>query len=215
MYEYQQIIYRLKQGQSYRAIAREGLASRPTVKQIRHLAAQYGWLEPGTELPDAATRQSVFEGPKPSKQAPSAESYHDLMTQWVHQGVQARVIHQHLVNDYGFEGHYTAVQRYVQKLKANLHLEEKLTVPLAFQPGEAAQVDFGQGPGLYDERYQRTIKTWFFVMTLCWSRHQYAELVTAQDVETWLNCHQNAFQWLNGVPAHHRQPQMRYHQSVL
>lgn len=36
-------------------------------------------------------------------------------------------------------------------------------------------------------------------MTLCWSRHQYAEIVTHQDVETWLNCHQNAFYWFNGV----------------
>jgi transposase len=37
-------------------------------------------------------------------------------------------------------------------------------------------------------------------MTLCYSRHQYAELVTHQDMETWLNCHQKAFQFFGGVP---------------
>ena len=36
-------------------------------------------------------------------------------------------------------------------------------------------------------------------MTLCWSRHQYVELVTHQDIETWLRCHQNAFNWFGGV----------------
>ena len=37
-------------------------------------------------------------------------------------------------------------------------------------------------------------------MTLCYSRHQYAELVTHQDMETWLNCHQKAFLFFGGVP---------------
>jgi len=31
-----------------------------------------------------------------------------------------------------------------------------------------------------------TFKTWVFVMTLCWSRHQYAEVVRDQTVATWL-----------------------------
>jgi transposase len=30
-------------------------------------------------------------------------------------------------------------------------------------------------------------------MTLCWSRHQYAEIVWDQRVETWLACHRRAF----------------------
>ena len=37
-------------------------------------------------------------------------------------------------------------------------------------------------------------------MTLCFSRHQYAELVLDQSVETWLGCHQRAFEWFGGVP---------------
>ena len=75
-----------------------------------------------------------------------------------------------------------------------------MTVPLHFKPGEAAQVDFGKGPDLFDKRTGKIEKTWFFVMTLCWSRHQYLEIVTHQDCETWLNCHQNAFNWFGGVP---------------
>jgi transposase len=38
-------------------------------------------------------------------------------------------------------------------------------------------------------------------MTLCFSRHQYAELVWDQSVATWLGCHRRAFEWFNGVPG--------------
>jgi hypothetical protein len=44
-------------------------------------------------------------------------------------------------------------------------------------------------------------KTWVFVMTLSWSRHQYVEFVFNQKVETWLRLHRNAFSFFNGVPA--------------
>jgi len=63
------------------------------------------------------------------------------------------------------------------------------------------QVDFGAGPGIVDTATGEVVKTWFFVMTLCWSRHQYAEIVRDQKVETWLTCHRRAFEWFGGVPA--------------
>jgi hypothetical protein len=37
-------------------------------------------------------------------------------------------------------------------------------------------------------------------MTLSWSRHQYAEFVTDQKVETWLGCHRRAFEFFGAVP---------------
>jgi hypothetical protein len=43
-------------------------------------------------------------------------------------------------------------------------------------------------------------KTWAFVMTLSWSRHQYVEFVFDQKVETWLRLHRNAFAFFGGVP---------------
>jgi transposase len=38
-------------------------------------------------------------------------------------------------------------------------------------------------------------------MTLCWSRHQYVELVRDQTIATWVQCHRHAFEWFNGIPA--------------
>ena len=196
MYEYRQIIYRLRRGQKIRAISRDGLAGRSKINEIKAVAAEYGWLAPDAALPPDAKLEDIF-GHRPSpQQQPKAGPFADLIEHWVSQGIQAKVIHQHLQSQHGFEGAYNSVQRFVQKIRSK---SPNLTVPLHFQPGEAAQVDFGYGPILYDERTGKKEKTWFFIMTLCWSRHQYVELVTHQDIETWLNCHQNAFNWFGGV----------------
>ena len=196
MYEYRQIIYRLRRGQTIRAIAKEGLAGREKVTQINQVSHEYGWLDPDTPLPTDARLHEIF-GPRVAPQQQSkALPYADLIERWVQSGVQAKVIYQHLQSQHGFEGAYNSIQRFVKKI---IERSPKLTVPLYFQPAKAAQVDFGAGPMLFDERTGKEEKTWFFIMTLCWSRHQYVELVTHQDIETWLNCHQNAFQWFGGV----------------
>lgn len=61
--------------------------------------------------------------------------------------------------------------------------------------------DFGAGPMLTDAATGEMFKTWFFVMTLCFSRHQYVEMVRDQTVATWLACHRHAFECFGGVPG--------------
>jgi hypothetical protein len=53
---------------------------------------------------------------------------------------------------------------------------------------------------MLDPETQALRRTWAFVMTLSWSRHQYVEFVFDQRVATWLRCHRNAFQFFGGVP---------------
>jgi transposase len=81
----------------------------------------------------------------------------------------------------------------LQKLRAT---QPEATCILDFAPGEAAQVDFSKGPVITDAFSGEVIKTWIFVMTLCFSRHLYAEVVKDQKVSTWLAC-----QFFNGVPV--------------
>ena len=38
-------------------------------------------------------------------------------------------------------------------------------------------------------------------MTLCFSRHMYAEIVADQKLSTWLGCHRRAFEFFNGLPT--------------
>ncbi len=197
MYEYRNIIVRMRLGDSDRALAKAGLIGRPKAKALRAVAATQGWLNPDTPLPDESVFAKVFAGAAPEKRAPSCvEPYRSDVERWAEQGIQCRTIHQALVRQHRFAGSYSAVYRFIRSLEL---ATPKATCHLDFAPGEAAQVDFGTGPVLVDTRTGEEIKTWFFLMTLCWSRHQYAEMVLNQNVDTWLACHRHAFEWFNGV----------------
>jgi hypothetical protein len=51
MYEYRQVIFRMRMGQSDRTIAKSGLMGRLKCAQVRVIAEQNGWLEP-VSLPE-------------------------------------------------------------------------------------------------------------------------------------------------------------------
>ena len=120
-----------------------------------------------------------------------------MVTDWARQGIQSKTIYQALVRSHQFRGSYDSVNRFVRSLALKA---PKATMPLTFAVGEAAQIDFGSGPELVDPETGEIVKTHFFLMTLCWSRHQYAEIVLDQKVPTWLECHRHAFEWFGGVP---------------
>ncbi len=53
---------------------------------------------------------------------------------------------------------------------------------------------------MLDPATGRRRRTWAFVMTFSWSRHQYVELVFDQKVSTWLLRHRRPFESFGGVP---------------
>lgn len=124
--------------------------------------------------------------------------YQSEVEMWCEQGIQATTIYAALQRQHEFKGSYESVARFVKKTKNKL--TTRITTILDFKVGECAQVDFGAGPTFIDEKTGEVKKTWIFVMVLAWSRHQYAEIVFHQDVETWLGCHRRAFEWFGGVP---------------
>jgi transposase len=200
MHQYRQIIFRLRAGESTRSIARAKLADRKKIRAIRCLAIQQGWLDLSCELPTDEVLVQFFgqrEMPSGSNQ-PKILPYQNQIEQWYQQGIQATTIHAFLQRQFEYTGGYNTVQRFIKQLKGRPF---KATTILEFKPGECAQVDFGLGPVLVEPMTDETTKTWIFVMVLAWSRHQYAEIVLKQDVETWLGCHRRAFEWFNGVPS--------------
>ena len=128
----------------------------------------------------------------------TVEPFREQILAWREAGIQGTTIYDALVRNHGFGGSYSAVRRFLQGIDSRT---PKATVILDFAPGEGAQVDFGAGPLIADERTGELLKSWVFVMTLCHSRHQYAELIRRQDVETWLACHRRAFEFFRGVPS--------------
>lgn len=199
MYQYRQVLSRLRLGETSRGIARSGLMGRPKVKAFRELAVLKGWLDPTVDLPDEATIAEALPRRSPRPQTESAVlPYAAEVALWWEQGVRIKRIYRKLVESHGFTGSYSSVRRYIRQLQRS---RPRVTTVLDFDPGEAGQVDFGRGPTITDAHTGETFRTWMFVMVLAWSRHQYAEIVRDQKVETWLGCHRRAFEFFGGVPA--------------
>ena len=199
MHHYRQVIHRMRLGQSDRAIAKSKLIGRTKCAAVRAVAAAKGWLESGP-LPDDEQLTAVLAVDRAAnhQQASLTLAHDENIRQWVQEGVQATTIYEALVTRFGFTGSYSSVRRRVRKIRGTA---PKASCMLDFAPGEAAQVDFGKGPTIADVFTGALIKTWIFVMTLCFSRHMYAEIVTDQKVDTWLACHRRAFEFFNGVAA--------------
>lgn len=200
MFQYRQVLVRMRQGDSDRDVARSGLMGRPKVARLRSLAAERGWLDPAASLPeDAAIVQAVGAARRARSSVSGAEPFRTLIEAWAEQGVSGVAIHAALTREHGYRGSYSSVYRMLARIVAARPPDA--TVPLLFAPAEAAQVDFGAGPMLLDPATGGLRRTWCFVMTLCWSRHQYVEFVWDQSVPTWLGCHRRAFEWFGAVPS--------------
>ncbi len=199
MFEYRQVLLRLRAGDSDRDIARAKLMGRQKLALLRAKALELGWLDPEGKPPDELTVAAAL-GPagRASSTISSVQPWRELVAQWLDAGVQGKAIHAALVRQHGYQGSYSSVARLIVALRGQRPPET--TVRLTFQPGEAAQVDFGAGPVLAHPHGEPR-RTWAFVMTLCHSRHQYVEFVWDQSVATWLGCHRRAFEWFAGVPS--------------
>lgn len=187
-----ELIYRLRAGESQRRIARDLAMSRTTVSKYQAWAEAQGYLEPSRPLPDDATLAAALgEAPRPPRATSSVEPYRELVQAWLEQGVEMTAIWQHLQDDYHYSGSYSSVRRFVRQLRAQ---QPEVFVRVQTAPGEEMQVDFGSVGQLYDPDTGRMRRAYVFVATLCYSRHQYAELVFDQKVSTWIALHRHAFE---------------------
>lgn len=96
----------------------------------------------------------------------------------------------------GYTGGYTILKDYVHPRRRPR--QPKATVRFETEPGQQAQVDFGQCRYATDDG--RTRQVWVFVMVLSWSRAIYVEFVARADEATFLGCHHRAFVAFGGVP---------------
>lgn len=200
MYQYRQIITQMRLGQSDRAIKQAQLAGRDKCKQVREIAIKHGWLSPDNPLPEDFILAEAFKPQRQLEQNTSlAKAYEQDIEQWYQQGIHASTMCRALIHKHSYAGSYDSVRRFVKKLKVK-DVVKNASCILYFAPAEAAQVDFGKGVEIIDSSTGEIMDTWFFVMTLCYSRHMYVEFVRDQTVETWLGCHRRAFEFFGGVP---------------
>jgi len=183
---------------SDREVARMTGAHRRTVQRYRRWAQTQGLL--AGALPELGRLQALvaqtFTAPPPPQTVSSVEPYRALVVRLYQEGVEGTAIWQRL-REQGFGGHLSAVYRFLATMGS---ASPEAVVRVERAPGEEAQVDFGSAGWLLDPVTGERRKAWAFVMTLSWSRHQYAEFVFDQRVPTWLGLHGRAFAFFGGVP---------------
>jgi transposase len=203
-----ELLVHIRAQSSDRQVERDTGFNRRTVKRYREWATQQGLLE--GELPSLEGLQVLvaqsFQEKTPPQNISSVEKYRIQIETWVKAGVEAAAIRQRLM-ERGYTGSYASVWRFVRTIKPSKN--QKKTTRLETKPGEEAQVDFGYAGRMIDPETGKERKTWAFVMTLSWSRHQYVEFVWDQKVETWLRCHRNAFEFFGAVPQRVRIDNLR------
>ena len=156
-------------------IARELNLSRPTVR--RHL--------------NKKRYDRAVCGTRPSKLDPYREKIKDYLKTHSYTAVQIY----HMIKEDGYDGGEGIVRAYVAKVRPPKHTAY---LTLNFAPGESAQVDFGYCGTI--RVGEETRRLYVFMMTLCHSRMIYAEFIMRQNMEHFLQCHRNAFEYFGGVP---------------
>ena len=208
-------------GWSQRRIARELGIDRETVARYRRLARQVVEPNPaippaGSELVERPNPAIVPPGPEatPPPSPPSTEpsnpaisptgskpgrvSHCEPFESFIKAGLDARLsaqrIYQDLVSEQQFAGSYDSVKRYVRQLQqAN---------PLPFrrietEPGQEAQVDFGQGAWVVQDGHRR--RPHVLRLVLSHSRKGYTEAFWQQTTENFIRGIENAFRHWGGV----------------
>jgi len=108
----------------------------------------------------------------------------------------AKRIYDRLCAEIGFRGGESTIRRLVREIKAKL---PQVYIPLAFAPGEAAQVDWGAGAVIMNGR---KIEANLFCIRLCFSCAPFVVAYPSQREEVFLGAHREAFEFFGGVPGH-------------
>ncbi len=100
------------------------------------------------------------------------------------------------LRDLGYFGGIGVLKRHVRKSREVPHRAREGFLRLEFEPGECAQVDWGE----FGDMFGNGIKIHCFAMVLCHSRLLYIEFTRSEKFEDFIRCHENAFKYFGGVP---------------
>ena len=141
MYQYRQVLVRMRQGDSDRDIARCGLMGRRKTAEVRIIAEREGWMAAEVPLPEDAAMAAVLsrKRSRASSTVSSLEPFRERVQAWYREGIQGTTILSALRRHHGYEGSYSAIARFLQHLAAE-EGPAQVTSRLSFAPAEAAQV---------------------------------------------------------------------------
>lgn len=124
------------------------------------------------------------------------DKHKEKIINWLEENLNGLKIYEKLIEE-GIKISYSSVKKYIKAIKKRT----EIFVRFITEPGEEAQVDFGY-IGLTPDNKGKKRRTWVFCMQLSYSRLAYYEIVYDQKVETFIQCHINAFKYFGGVPKY-------------
>jgi transposase len=148
--------------------------------------------------------------PRAGTQPRKLARFEGVVEAWLRADVtlKASVIHERLVAEYGFDGHYQRVKVFSAEARPRIiaELAEGDENPLSglhrrFEvvPGAQAQVDWGEEGDVLGRVGIRCVYS--FHMTLSHSRDPFTCFTTSMDMATFWDCHRRAFAHFGGVPG--------------
>jgi len=203
-----------ERGWSRRRIARELGVDRGTVRRCLKAAISKAAIStPGSTQDfssNAAISTAGSEGPEGAKAAtistlgsrskPGRKSVCEAFAAQIgaalEKGLSAQRIYQDLVAEHQFTGSYQAVKRFARSQGPAADLPFRR---MECEPGQEAQVDFGQGAWVIEEGKRR--RPHLFRVVLSHSRKGYSEAVWQQSTESFIRALENSFRAFGGVPA--------------
>ena len=172
------------EGKSIRQIAREGHHHRRTVRKATQ---------------DAGPPRYTLRQPKAR---PILGGFVAIIDRWLSedeaqprkQQHTARRIYHRLVAEHSYSGGESTVREYVRKQRPK---ERPLFIPLAYEPAQDAQFDFGEAVVMMKGR---PLKVQVLVGRLCFSKLPFVMAFPNQQQEALFEGHQEAFRFFGGVP---------------
>lgn len=140
------------------------------------------------------------------KEKPVMGPYLDIISSWLQedgnrpkkQRHTAARIYERLCEEYGFSGSESTVRRCVREIKKQLGCDKReLFIPLEFELGSHAQVDWGEAEVILQGKSQ---KVYLFVMKLSGSRDSFMTTFSSARQEAFFEGHKQAFEYFGGIP---------------
>lgn len=173
------------EGASQRQIARELGISRNTVKKYCQ-GAEVPWTRKTPRRTASVLTPEVLEFIQAcfdeDEEAPPKQCH------------TARRIHERLRDELGFAGAESTVRHQVAQMRAKM---PEVYIPLAFDPGEAVQVDWGEATVEIAGRRQ---VVHLLCMRLCFSCVPFVVAFPSEREEAFFEGHQLGFEYFGGVP---------------
>ena len=115
-------------------------------------------------------------------------------------GYSAQVLYQELTREHGYTGSYQTVKRFVRPLREAEALANRATVRFETPPGLQSQIDWGQATVTF--RTGRAVRH-FFILTLGYSRRGFCLACRDEQLHTFLDAHERAFDHFGGHTREH------------